>query len=542
MPRPGEHPRVLAPSMAMRSATLTTPQPLATNRTAFGHNMVFQRLEMPVSSAPQNRPTAKPRKLQKNRRELPVPSHEPLRRTVSFDIASLSDNSHRPLINAQIASSARYNTRYPPQAAQRSVLRKRNRDSRPYSSYNTIPAQLSAAEQSRYLPEQQQDDDAYLRSEQPLPHPQSQLEIDAWNTNTHRNSIPTYQQPFVEPTWPNPRINPSMTSLQDTRPHDFTASGVAPALAQKAEQSKDKPLPPTPPHLASAPLPPNKRRWTVTSIEELQRNANDDLTINHVARDGSDAPEYQSFAQQPSASPVPPPPPPKPKQVPIAKDDISLEKLQRICKEFIESQQTYLTTLRQTIGKDGTDDGPPVKLILSLLSIVQDGQEFLSATELRPDPGGIANAYLATCSQLESHLLQWSREVSEYVNTQPSVAQAAAVHYQPTTAKKQDSRGRSLVKRFVFFKRKSTPSSPADEKTVEPDKLWQRSNAETGLWEMSVLPTQRTMRHAFLFKEMVSMLNPSHQDYQVVERALHASTFVAGKMARAQQRPSLFFT
>ncbi|EAU92571.2 hypothetical protein CC1G_06582 [Coprinopsis cinerea okayama7 len=472
--------------------------------------------------APQ-KPASRPKKLQKNRRDAftPIASAIPVRRTTSLDIASLSDNSHRALVNAQITVTSRYQY---PSSRQRSVLKKRRDGHMP----NYQPVHPPPPELADFRP------NAQRLSSQQHPHEQKTVRFN----NKPPSEIPYYHFDGSDAELPPPN------SIPEGR---FSADKPLPPMPQDTSQDEKRS------DLVESSSPDSiHRRWTITSYHNPRAEPND-ILVNDMGELKRSDPFTSNSHPQPRPTSVPPtansnshlPLTPQATPPPIEKD-VSQVKLQRLLSEMISTQHAYLHTLRSTVNNhDHESCSPPVNLLLSLLSIIQVSEDFLRRMEQNPTPQGVADAFLATCGTLEFHLLQWSQEVTEFVNTQSFEAGAGvgATHYH--SAQASEERRRSRLKRWKnFFRRKGSSSEDASEdgeqpKAVLPDSFWRRSSAGPGLWEMVVLPTQRTMRYVFLFRELLLLLDMSHRDYQIVERAFHAANIIAKKMTRAQQRPSL---
>ncbi|KAH6917071.1 hypothetical protein BKA70DRAFT_1417846 [Coprinopsis sp. MPI-PUGE-AT-0042] len=525
-----------------------------------------------------------PNKLQKQRKGVAPPYHQVPRRPVSFDLSTLSDLSTRGLINGRI-SVARYGQHTTP-FIHRAVLRK-NRDGRAVTAYHrpipTFPTHRSPGDPpprsilKSTRPQPTREDQRPVSPPLPLlpsdeRHPErcrasavvepvspSARTVDLLSLQTNISHL---SSPLISASWTLLPPDDRPPNVDGEQPPSLLPPTQLPDPVAKNNQHRysmplhlppinvGKPLPPKPSALVEEFSPSTlHRRWTITSYPSTHGCAHNDILADELGLSRGQSLSFSDISA-----------PPKSITTPIT-GDFTIEehargfspeanpKLQELLNDFIETQRSYVATLRKTVANESNT--PPVDLLLAFLSVIEVSEEFLREMQLDPSPLGIANAFLYTCGKLESHLLQWSNEVTKFVeSTQSAQIQVSARpdrHYSHPAAQGQRKpfhKGSRFQKEsFIvsLFKRKPLSQRTDGGTTVTPDTLWQRSNGGPGLWEMAVLPTQRTMRYAFLFKEILSLLDASDVARQATERAFHAATCVAQKMTQAQQRPSLYF-
>jgi hypothetical protein len=486
----------------------------------------------PIFLSPPYR-ASQPNKLQKQRKGAAPSYHQAPRRPVSFDISTLSDTSTRALIDGRI-SIARYG-QYTTPFIHRAVLKK-NRDSRAVTAHHhrihTPSTRRSPGDPPRPYSQASR---LHLTREDQRPLDQQ------WHTSPERRhaSVPTEElssllnnishksSSLMSASWPQ-LPNGDQYSNNASRPpsslevpmqlHDHIPNNqqqrhsVLPVFPRL---DLDKPLPPKPSALVEEFSPTSlHRRWTITSHPSTHEYPQNDILLDDLGLSRNQAPSSFSSISVPPASMAPLESvnqeevrEPSPEASPV---------LQGLTGNFIETQRSYVSILRKTVLND--PDTPPVDLLLSFLSVIEVSEEFLRGMQLDPSPLGIANAFLHTCGKLENHLLQWSKEVNKFVleSTQSAQIQASVrpdrryrhsvfptrrkgIHLATTRNQKKESFLAS------FFRRKMPPQGRDSGTAVTPDTLWQRSSRGPGIWEMAVLPTQRTMRYAFLFKGKRSM-------------------------------------
>lgn len=71
----------------------------------------------------------------------------------------------------------------------------------------------------------------------------------------------------------------------------------------------------------------------------------------------------------------------------------------------------------------------------------------------------------------------------------------------------------------------------------KPDPLWQARTGSSapGLWEMSVLPSQRLTQYRYLLRELLATVPPAHPWFADLERASQGIVFISEKVARVQE-------
>jgi len=168
---------------------------------------------------------------------------------------------------------------------------------------------------------------------------------------------------------------------------------------------------------------------------------------------------------------------------------------QKLCNDFIQGERAYIDTLRQCV-KNEQVFGTSLDLLLSLLSVIQIGEDFLASIQGDPSPLGIASSFLRVCRPLEAALLKWSEEISRISVEGPSTLPQAPSSSNVTR------RGSILKRVSVLWHRKSTSSTTSDataaSHTLKPDRVWQKQPTGAGLFEMSVLPAQRVSQYRYL--------------------------------------------
>lgn len=445
------------------------------------------------------RPLNRPNKLQKSRRDALAPPPQGLTRTGSLDIASLSDNSHRALVNAQFAISTRYPSQYRSSNAQKAVLKKR-RDSarsRP-ATYQPAPSPDNVA----FTP-QDQSTHAQPQYQKPLPDPYATpLNADSYY---HDDQIPSTSHNLL---------------------YDY---GAAMAMLDGSDD------------ISSTHRNGHKeRKFSTTSTNDLPRSGSStpihqnglpQRAVSFRSSSDSSGVRTAALAQIPEHEKGPPRHYQQTRPPPIEKDDHT-RRLQRLVTEFITSQREYLQTLRNATGND-RECKAPVSLILALLSLIQNGEDFVQVMQNNPSPSGIAEAFLDNCSKLEAYLLEWAKEASDFADSRPSSEFGGGTRLSFYGAKgKTSSKSPFKMLSRLFKRKKPVGGASPGLKEVAPDKFWQRSSTGPGLWEITVLPIQRTMRYVVLFRELGLVLGTGHKDYQVVERAYNAAWHIEKQLTQ----------
>ncbi|KAJ2918379.1 hypothetical protein MD484_g2002, partial [Candolleomyces efflorescens] len=437
---------------------------------------------------------------------MPRPFPEPLNRSESM----VSEDSAGHLL--QTAAPNRANQARYPRPAQPAVLKKRRRDGG--RRYHSFPPS-NRGQEIRPILQHPQPNESFNYAAVPVNQPLTQEQFgrnppldQRQSPNEHRrHSISTSENVLFSPT-------PSMTSSQRRwsmldSPNLVAANILGPSVIPvERNKGKEKELPALP---------------ETTQDQETEKEQ-----------------EASSSAQGPSNLP------PLPLYTEASSAVLDTSHQARLRDDLIQGERAYLDTLRQCV-KNEDIFATSLDLLLSLLSLIQVGEDFIAELTGSPTPEHVASAFLSICRPLETALLKWSEEMSRVSIDEAQNPESAPTPTPPTSPPPDaNPRRLSILKRVsVLWGRKPkhygggsrVGNATANTATIKPDRVW-RKQGNPGLWEMSVLPAQRVTQYRYILRDMLSNIPESHPSFLEFERAYHASTFISEKVARAQASSS----
>ncbi|RXW22673.1 hypothetical protein EST38_g3182 [Candolleomyces aberdarensis] len=355
-------------------------------------------------------------------------------------------------------------------------------------------------------------------------------------------------RPILQPPRPNETF--SLAAVPANQPFTREQFGRNPPLDQQAPNDHRRHSVAISEHVLSSPTPStpsSQRRWsmldspnllasnilgpTVIPLEQNKGKEKElpDLPDLDQETNSEKGPEASSSFQGPTRLP------PLPLYTETSNTIIDTSPQSRLRDDLIQGERAYLDTLRQCV-KNEDIFATSLDLLLSLLSLIQVGEDFIAELTSSATPENVASSFLAICRPLETALLKWSEEI-----TRISLEETEHTEPVPTSTSpppEANPRRLSILKRVsVLWGRKSKQHGVARDSnattTIKPDRVW-RKQGNPGLWEMSVLPAQRVTQHRYILRDLLSIIPESHPSFFEFERAFHASTFISEKVARAQ--------
>lgn len=499
-------------------------------------------MPFPQLPSPARTPTAR-KKLQKAPRQRYRTSPKQPFRTVPLtrSTSARSDNSRGHLLPSDAQNRHVHFARYPPRPNQPSVLRKRRNDStagrRPYHTFPHAASQAAAPASLRYptgyVPQHESPDRYHNLSHEPLlqrvpeqetvpQEPQAELsplfpepELAATEhgvlqqpaTPLHPPAgLGVLQQstaPMHSPVGPGQILQrPALVAFHTTswaqrrwtmsEPLPSTSATAVPVVTTNAQprpvsQRLEKALPELP-----EPTP------TPTHIHPKQFEASASSSSNRNRDSFAPPPLYTEELRRSASFSAPPPP------------QLDTAYHSRLIHDFIRDERTYLDTLRQSVKNEETFT-TSVDLLLSLLSVIQTSNDLLARIEAERTLVGVSTAFLGSCRPLETALVKWSEEIVRMGREEEERRERVGKALPPTPGQDQNtpSSRNSLLKRVSVLlgrgksgRRQGGRGSGNDTHQPKPDPLWQARTGTSapGLWEMSVLPSQRLTQYRYLLR------------------------------------------
>ncbi|KAJ6609349.1 hypothetical protein B0H10DRAFT_480238 [Mycena sp. CBHHK59/15] len=175
-------------------------------------------------------------------------------------------------------------------------------------------------------------------------------------------------------------------------------------------------------------------------------------------------------------------------------------------------------------------------MLTYLPALVQASEDLLVRMESNPSAQGVAEAFLLGESRLESAFVAWCGVVGGFFVGADDQAmtrdRAASTSMLPETDSPITIPLKRRVTTWVQGKRNSSVKSRAISAMQKQPLV--RGRLLPTVRDLAILPTQRVMRYALLFKDLLAHTPSSSPSHIVVERALGAAIVIAQKSDRAQ--------
>ncbi|KAJ7150402.1 hypothetical protein C8R46DRAFT_1043759 [Mycena filopes] len=281
--------------------------------------------------------------------------------------------------------------------------------------------------------------------------------------------------------------------------------------------------------LSQRPLTPGRcRRWSL-AMAVTNNNITDEMFVNEVENMRTRATFWES---QPSAG--------SPSQT-INSSLHSLSgpllsatwrtarKALLICRELIRTERNYLSSLLALVS-NGTSTPPPPLMLTYLPALVQTSEDLLLKMEANPSAQGVAQAFIDSGSRLETAFVAWCGvSASFFVGADEAVCDAGiAVPLKRRVTTWVRKRRTSLLKN-----RGST--------TGIPFKAPAQGRPLPSVRDLAILPTQRVMRYALLFRDLLANMPSTSPSHGFVGHALDVAVGVAQKSDRAQGNAAFLY-
>lgn len=170
-----------------------------------------------------------------------------------------------------------------------------------------------------------------------------------------------------------------------------------------------------------------------------------------------------------------------------------------ICREFVRTERHYLAGLR-TLALCETSTLPPPLMLTYLPALVQASEALMTKMERNPSAQGVASAFLSVGDQLETALVSWCGVVGGFFVDSgagsPPERTHSALRSQKSAPEEKSVKKRtnSWGKRINSIKALATSTPPSPVHGVRS------SSRAPAVRDLAILPTQRLMRYALLFK------------------------------------------
>ncbi|KAJ7292983.1 hypothetical protein C8J57DRAFT_1210655 [Mycena rebaudengoi] len=209
-----------------------------------------------------------------------------------------------------------------------------------------------------------------------------------------------------------------------------------------------------------------------------------------------------------------------------------------ICRELIRTERHYLTSLFVLVS-DGTATPAPALMLTYMPALVQASEDLLLKMESNPSAQGVAEAFLLEESKLEAAFVAWCGVAGGFfvgaddhaVSRDRSARSTGFKEDSPITIMPLKRR----VTTWVQAKRNSSvKKNKVNASSGGPKEPQTRPRSLPTIRELAILPIQRVMRYALLFKDLLDHIPPDAPSHLAVERAMCAAVSIAQKSDRAQ--------
>lgn len=177
-----------------------------------------------------------------------------------------------------------------------------------------------------------------------------------------------------------------------------------------------------------------------------------------------------------------------------------------ICRELIRTERHYLASLFVLVS-NGTATPPPALMLTYMPALVQASEDLLLKMEANPSAQGVAEAFMAGELSLESAFVAWCGVAGGFFSADGQAVRDRAASTSVLRETDSPITTHMPLKRrvttWVLARRNSTAKSRENAAGLRSVKLTERPRAVRSLpsvRDLAILPTQRVMRYALLFK------------------------------------------
>ncbi|KAJ7754974.1 hypothetical protein DFH07DRAFT_743493 [Mycena maculata] len=213
-----------------------------------------------------------------------------------------------------------------------------------------------------------------------------------------------------------------------------------------------------------------------------------------------------------------------------------------ICRELIRTERNYLASLFALVS-NGTATPPPALMLAYMPALVQVSEDLLLKMEANPSAQGVAQAFLEGETGLEAAFVAWCGVAGGFFASADGQAGKAVRDRAASTSvlRETDSPLTMPLKRRVTTwvqgrrnsfarSREHLPAFPSGKHNGRPG----TTRSLPSVRDLAILPTQRVMRYALLFKDLLAHIPCGSPSHIFVEHAMHASMGIARKADRSQ--------
>ncbi|KAJ6520168.1 hypothetical protein C8R45DRAFT_51475 [Mycena sanguinolenta] len=205
------------------------------------------------------------------------------------------------------------------------------------------------------------------------------------------------------------------------------------------------------------------------------------------------------------------------------------------CRELIRTERNYLASL-VILMSDGTAAPAPPLILTYTPALIQASEDLLFRMEANPSAQGVAEAFIQAEPTLETAFVAWCGVSRDFFFSppRPTIRSRAA---SSIIRRELDSSIAMPLKRRVttWTQTKRTPSLGSHEGTTAlPSGNPSKRRSLPTVRDLAILPIQRVMRYALLFRDLSATVPSNTPSHTFVERALQVAMNIAQKSDRAQ--------
>ncbi|KAJ7204358.1 hypothetical protein GGX14DRAFT_460160 [Mycena pura] len=205
------------------------------------------------------------------------------------------------------------------------------------------------------------------------------------------------------------------------------------------------------------------------------------------------------------------------------------------CRELIRTERHYLSFLFALVSNE-TATPVPALMLTYVPALVQASEDLLLRMEVNPSAQGVAEAFLEGESGLEAAFIAWCGVAASFFSQsgrdRAGSTNASREIDSPIVIPLKRRMSTWVQRRNSSIKRRDTATATdLSRKNSDPPKT---SRSLPSVRDLAILPTQRVMRYALLFRDLLANVPASSPSYSSVKRALQAAITLAQKSDRAQ--------
>jgi len=210
------------------------------------------------------------------------------------------------------------------------------------------------------------------------------------------------------------------------------------------------------------------------------------------------------------------------------------------CRELIRTERNYLASLFILVSNGTATTAPPLMLAYTP-ALIQASELLLIAMEANPSAQGVAEAFIEGEPICETAFVAWCGVSGGFfasAGSQTRLDRAAST----SVLRETDLPIIMPLKRRVttwvqsrrnsFVKSRESVAGLTSGRSNKASRAGRRSLPTVR--DLAILPIQRVMRYALLFRDLLTHVPSSSPSYVFVERALQAAMAIARKSDRAQ--------